>query len=58
VIELDGQSHEGKEEPDEKRHKFLEEQGFKVVRFTNDRVLRDLLGVVKDIAFEAGIDIS
>jgi very-short-patch-repair endonuclease len=57
-MELDGRSHEGQEDSDEKRHRYLEEQGFKVLRFTNDRVLRNLVGVVKDIAFEAGLDMS
>ena len=58
VVELDGRSHEGQEDPDEERHRYLEEHGLKVLRFTNDRLSRDLVGVVKEIAFAAGLDVA
>ncbi len=46
VIELDGRSHNGRGDEDERRQEFLERQGLKIIRFTNDEVLRDLNGVV------------
>ena len=50
VIELDGRSHTGQEVQDKERQRYLEEMGFKVIRFTNDRVLANLAGVVEAIA--------
>ena len=40
VIEIDGESHfqQGQEEYDQARTKYLEELGYKVIRFTNDDV--------------------
>ena len=50
VVELDGQSHEGQAAEDAARQACLEGQGLRVLRFTNDRVLADLDGVVGAIA--------
>ena len=41
LIELDGASHEGQEEYDEERQKWLEDQGWTVMRFENHEVLND-----------------
>jgi very-short-patch-repair endonuclease len=49
VIEVDGRSHEGNEADDRNRELFLEAQGLRVLRFTNDKVLSDLEGVVSSI---------
>ena len=46
IIELDGGQHLEQEEYDQKRTKYLEEQGYKVVRFWNKDVLNDIEGVI------------
>jgi len=50
VVELDGRSHDERQVEDRRRQEFLERQGLKVIRFTNDQVLRNLVGVVEAIA--------
>ena len=37
VIELDGDSHAGRESYDDARTRFLEEQGYRVIRFSNSK---------------------
>src|SRR4051794_24074383 len=41
IIELDGESHLGKEQPDKDRQDWFEAQGFKVLRFWNNEVYDD-----------------
>jgi len=50
VVELDGLSHLQTGAADLARHRFLEREGFVVIRFWNDELLRDLDGVVDQIA--------
>jgi len=49
VVELDGMSHEGRSGEDRKREEALRVLGMRVIRFTNDEVLKDLDGVVARI---------
>ena len=51
IIEVDGGYHNETEqaEADMLRTQFLNEQGFKVIRFTNDEVLNNIDGVVEKI---------
>ncbi len=49
VIELDGETHAGKEWQDEDRQKYLEAQGLKVLRFTNERLRADPGRVMREI---------
>jgi len=42
VIEIDGDSHLDSFKYDQMRTKFIEQQGFKVIRFTNNQVLCEL----------------
>jgi very-short-patch-repair endonuclease len=49
VVELDGDSHDGRENYDLKRTMWFESQGFKVIRFTNFDVLENLESVVEVI---------
>lgn len=42
IIEVDGISHEGKENKDAERDKFLSTMGFTVLRFTDFDVLQDM----------------
>lgn len=54
VIELDGDSHNGRETYDFERTRWFESQGFKVIRITNFDVLDNLQSVVKEIQLTAG----
>jgi very-short-patch-repair endonuclease len=49
VIELDGGQHAEREPYDEARTEWLSSQGFKVLRFWNDDVLRDTEAVLETI---------
>ena len=49
TIEIDGISHEGKEENDHFRQSFLEEFGVKFIRFSDDDVKHKIEYVVKII---------
>lgn len=48
VIEVDGGQHDEQRLYDAKCDKWLEENGFKVLRFWNNQVLRDI-GIVRDV---------
>ncbi len=54
VIELDRRSHDGRAAYDQQRTKFLEREGLRVIRYSNDDVLQDVDAVVEDIARNAG----
>ncbi|WP_405377045.1 histidinol dehydrogenase [Nonlabens sp. Asnod3-A02] len=49
IVEIDGDIHLNQIEEDRLRQDFLESQGFKVIRFTNDNVLNDLESVIETI---------
>ncbi len=55
VIELDGGYHDSVPQQDLKRQQYLTSQGWKVVRFTNEDVLRDVESVLIAIASHMGI---
>ena len=46
VVEVDGDVHAFQEERDIRRQAYLESQGLKVVRFTNNDVMKNLEGVL------------
>ena len=46
VIELDGDTHAGRERYDTARTTFLEERGYSVIRFMNSDVMENLEGVL------------
>uniref|UniRef100_UPI003A93C2CE endonuclease domain-containing protein n=1 Tax=Parasphingorhabdus sp. TaxID=2709688 RepID=UPI003A93C2CE len=50
VIEIDGDTHAGRKEYDGVRANFLEQQGYQVVRFTNEEVMHNLEGVLEALA--------
>ena len=52
VIECDGSQHT--EERDELRTKFLESEGFRVLRFWNNEILTNIEGVYEVIIIELG----
>jgi very-short-patch-repair endonuclease len=50
VIEIDGDTHAGREVYDAIRTQFLEEQGYRVIRFSNRDVMENLEGVLETLA--------
>jgi very-short-patch-repair endonuclease len=52
VVEVDGLSHDVRQEYDARRDAFIVSAGYRVLRFNNDDVLNNLEGVVATI-FEA-----
>jgi very-short-patch-repair endonuclease len=49
IIELDGSQHLEQQEYDEERTKYLERQGYKVLRFWNNEVMNDIDVVIRAI---------
>ena len=49
VVEIDGESHAEREEYDTERTKWLEEQGCRVIRFTNREVQYQVEVVLEEI---------
>lgn len=56
VIELDGVSHDQQTEYDAQRTQFLETKGLRVIRVTDDDVLRKMDNVLHVIACECGAE--
>ena len=51
IVELDGSQHLEQEQYDEERTKYLESQGYKVIRFWNNAVIKDMESVIRAILF-------
>ena len=49
IIELDGSQHLEQKEYDEERTKYLESMGYRVLRFWNNDVMKDVENVLKVI---------
>ncbi|MDO8587457.1 MAG: DUF559 domain-containing protein [Armatimonadota bacterium] len=49
IIELDGEAHADRQQQDEARQAYLESRGFRVVRFLNDDVFQNLVGVMETL---------
>lgn len=49
IIELDGSQHLEQEEYDKRRTEYLEAQGYRVIRFWNHVVLKDIDSVMRAI---------
>lgn len=58
VVELDGDSHVGRAVHDGKRTAFLESKGFRVIRFDNDSVLREVESVLAGILLACGMNVT
>jgi very-short-patch-repair endonuclease len=56
VVEIDGMSHIDNLEQDRERIHYLEQQGLKVLRVTNQDVMNDLDAVTRGIAQAAGVE--
>jgi very-short-patch-repair endonuclease len=50
IVELDGYSHDTRVEHDRRRDAFIKAEGYRVLRFSNDDVMRNLDGVAQTIA--------
>src|SRR4029079_18403993 len=55
VIELDGESHEGRQSYDFQREEHLRKLGLKIFRVTNDDVIQNLDGAAEAILREVGV---
>ena len=53
ALEIDGDIHNAQRERDTLRQQFLEERGIRVLRFTNEMVLKHIDEVLATIATEA-----
>jgi very-short-patch-repair endonuclease len=51
IIELDGSQHLEQEAYDDERTKYLELQGYKVIRYWNNDVMNNIEGVIRAIVF-------
>ncbi len=54
VIELDGSQHLEQEERDKERSAYLRARGYRVIRFWNDQVMKDIQGVMQKISAVLG----
>ncbi len=52
VVEIDGPIHEHQKEEDAERTQFIEQEGFRVIRFKNEQVLNALPEVLENIQLE------
>ena len=55
VVELDGEYHDHVQENDLRLERIPESQGWKVIRFANDDVLKDAEAVARSIAKHLGL---
>ncbi len=55
AVEIDGMSHDDKMLQDATRTKYLEGQGLRILRVTNEDVMRDLDAVTREIARLGGV---
>lgn len=58
IIEVDGGQHAENEEQDSKRTKWLEDEGYRVIRFWNNDVLTNMDGVLFRIMETLKIEVS
>ena len=52
IVEVDGDIHELQKGYDAERESYLNERGFRVIRFRNEEIMNDLQGVLKKILSE------
>ena len=55
VVELDGEYHDHIQAKDLERERILESQGWKVIRFANNDVLKDAEAIARSIAKQLGL---
>ncbi len=52
IIEVDGEIHKNQKEADAQRTKILEQEGYRIIRFTNEEVFNNLDSVISKINTE------
>jgi very-short-patch-repair endonuclease len=52
IVEVDGEIHEHQQEYDAEREEYLIGLGFRIIRFTNDEITKDLKGVLRKLVEE------
>ena len=55
IVEVDGEIHELQPEYDAEREEYLKSLGFRIIRFTNKEVTKNLKGVLQRIVEECKI---
>jgi ATP-dependent DNA helicase RecQ len=58
VVEVDGASHEDRAEQDQRRTEYLQQQGLRIFRVTNQDALSDAEAVARGIALAAGVKLE
>jgi very-short-patch-repair endonuclease len=58
VVEVDGGQHLDQEAYDERRSRFLQEKGYRVLRFWNNQVLQQIQTVLRAIEFALGATVE
>ena len=56
VIEVDGPIHEAQREADAEREAILRARGLKILRFTNQQVMNDMVNVLQEIRRVLDVD--
>lgn len=49
IVEVDGGIHDSQKEYDAEREEYLKSLGFRIIRFTNEEIKKDLKGVLQRI---------
>ena len=52
IVEVDGDIHDLQQEYDAEREEYLESLGFRIIRFTNEEITKNLKGVLQRIVDE------
>jgi very-short-patch-repair endonuclease len=58
VIEVDGDTHAGRERQNAERTHYLEQQGYRVIRFSNQDVMTNLEGVLTHLSNVIALPLS
>ena len=56
VVEVDGGVHINQRDYDEARTEWLEQRGYRVIRFANEDVMNDVEGVLRRIGEACGVE--
>ncbi len=54
IVEIDGGQHDGSSSAESERSRFLQTEGYRVLRFWNNEVMANLDGVLQTIAQQLG----
>jgi very-short-patch-repair endonuclease len=52
IVEVDGDIHKFQQDYDAEREEYLKSLGFRIIRFTNEEITKDLEGVLQKIVEE------